>query len=190
MRRSATSTWTERKVRDNRGFTLIELLVVLVLIAVITSLAVTRLSLGGDPGLEREARRLAAVLDMAMDTAIIQSRELGLVLDEDGYSFVRLEGGEWEPYGAEGDRIFGPHQLPDTIRLNWQSEDRESISGPTDSGDANGADAPGILLLSSGETSPAELELQWRDRRDARPWIITLGSLGRLRVQAPGDERP
>lgn len=190
MRRSATAIWTERNLRDDRGFTLIELLVVLVLIAVITSLAVTRLSLGSDPGLEREARRLAAVLDMAMETAIIQSRELGLVLDEDGYSFVRLEAGEWQPYGAESDRIFGPHQLPDTMRLNWESEDRASMSGATDNGDDNGADGPGILLLSSGETSPAELELQWRDRRDARPWTITLGSLGRLQIHAPGDERP
>lgn len=188
MRRSATSTLTERR---GRGFTLIELLVVLVLIAIITSLAVTRLSLGGDPRLEREAQRLVAVLDMAMQTAIIQSREFGLVLEEDGYAFVRLEGGEWQPYGAEGDRVFGPHRLPDDVRLDWEREDRQP-RGERRAEDGNRqSNAPTLLLLSSGESSPAELHLHWQDRTASDdPWRVQLNSLGRLRLLGPGEDVP
>ena len=188
MRRSATSNSIERSCR---GFTLIELLVVLVLIAIITSLAVTRLSLSADPQLEREAQRLAAVLDMAMETAIIQSREFGLVLEQDGYAFVRLEDGEWQPYGAEGDRVFRPHQLPDGVRLEWEHEDRRP-RGERRGDDGNRqSNAPALLLLSSGESSPAELQLHWRNpANDTRPWRVRLNSLGRLRLLGPDQEDP
>lgn len=188
MRRSATSNSIERSCR---GFTLIELLVVLVLIAIIASLAVTRLSLNGDPQLEREAQRLVAVLDMAMETAIIQSREFGLVLEENGYAFVRLEDGEWQPYGAEGDRVFRPHQLPDGVRLDWEREERRPRGERSGEDGNRQSSAPSLLLLSSGESSPAELQLHWRDPgNDARPWRVQLNSLGHLRLLGPGQEDP
>ncbi|MCK8517030.1 type II secretion system minor pseudopilin GspH [Methylonatrum kenyense] len=188
MRRSATSTLIERRCR---GFTLIELLVVLVLIAIITSLAVTRLSLGGDPRLEREAQRLVAVLDMAMETAIIQSREFGLVLEEDGYAFVRLEAGEWQPYGGEGDRIFRPHRLPDDVRLDWEREERQPRGERRGGDNGRQSNAPTLLLLSSGESSPAELELHWQDSRAGEgSWRVQLNSLGRLRLLGPNGDGP
>jgi general secretion pathway protein H len=92
---------------DRRGFTLIELLVVVALIA-ITSATIT-LALR-DPTalqLEREAQRLAALLE----TARAESRASGLAV-------------RWVPQGRKTGEDFRFEGLPPTIRLpsQWLGE--------------------------------------------------------------------
>ncbi|HAG20441.1 MAG TPA: type II secretion system protein GspH, partial [Pseudomonas sp.] len=75
-----------------RAFTLIELLVVIVLLGILVSVAV--LSVGGSSTsreLRDEARRLAALIGVMSDEAVLDSREYGLLINSEGYRVLRYD---------------------------------------------------------------------------------------------------
>ena len=75
-----------------RAFTLIELLVVIVLLGILVSVAV--LSVGGSSTsreLRDEARRLAALIGVLSDEAVLDSREYGLLVNSEGYRVLRYD---------------------------------------------------------------------------------------------------
>ena len=157
-----------------QGFTLIEILVVIVLIGIITSMAVINIG-GQDDTEEREARRLAAVLETASREAVIEARELGLILHDDGYRFTRLEQGEWRSEAFAQDRALRRHPFPDGVRLDVSTEGLPGSREPgADNGDDDDDDngRPHILILSSGELTPFEIEV--RRPASRRPsWFVT-----------------
>ena len=68
---------------STRGFTLLELLVVLVILAVIAATAVLSVgTLGSDDQIDREARRLVALLQLATEESLFSGRDLGSVTAE------------------------------------------------------------------------------------------------------------
>ena len=112
----------------SRGFTLLELLIVLTLMAVVVSTVSLALRDPQATALEREAERLAALLESAR----VESRATGVVVRwvpaTDGFRFVGLpeslqlpthwmnEGVAAEVYGAGGltlgpDPLIGPQRL-------------------------------------------------------------------------------
>lgn len=133
------------------GFTLIELLVVLVIIGIIITFITLSVGVGGRP-LDTEARRVAAVLELAAQEAVLQSRELAVFFAHDGYIFLTPGAGGWQP--MEDDAVLRPRQLPPEIRLDLEIERRP----PASTGE-KGRNAPQVLLLSSGETTPFELTI-------------------------------
>ena len=75
-----------------RGFTLIELLVVVVIIGIV--LATVSLSLGvlgRDNEVEDQTKRLYGVLTEVREEAELQGRDLGLLVETDGYLFMRYD---------------------------------------------------------------------------------------------------
>lgn len=164
------------------------MLVVLLLIAVIVSFAVLNAGIGGrDPRLETEARRLTAVLELAAESAVIQSRELGLVLDEDGYQFVRLDNGEWLPAADDADRVLRAHGLPEDIHVEWIAD---GLPGERQPGGGKEDDhRPAILLLSSGEITPFRMTMTWRDD-PGNGWLLEGELTGALRLSHGEEPNP
>lgn len=150
-RRSSGST-----IRHNRGFTLMEVMVVVVIVGIMISFAVLSIGNPGAGQLEKEARRLAALVELAGEESILQAQELGLKLDSDSYSFLAYNGERWVP--LEQDNLLKPRQLPDGMRLELDVEGKplfgldESDEEKQDS--AREADLPQVFLLSSGEITP------------------------------------
>lgn len=133
-----------------RGFTLLELLVVLVIVTLLVSFATLRLGDNRAAQLEREAQRLAALLEAAGDEAVLQGQELGLRLEPDGYRFLRYTPPEWA--ALEDDALLRPRRLPATIRLELRLD---GLPPPPDAD----PQAPQIIVYSSGEHTPFELTL-------------------------------
>lgn len=154
------------------GFSLIEILVVVVIVGIVASVALLSVGLvGDDRELQTEARRFSALVRVASDEAMMQGREFGLEVMQDGYRFV-----EYDPFSRQwaelfGDDIFRPRQLPERMelelyiegqrvaldaepaRLQGQDDDRLRRSGPAESYE------PHIYLFSSGDVSPFELRV-------------------------------
>ena len=80
----------------NRGFTLIEMLVVLAIIAVLSVTLIGVATPGEAALVEREARRLAALLELGLSEARASGRGLAWSPERDGYAFWhRTDDGEW-----------------------------------------------------------------------------------------------
>lgn len=84
-----------------RGFTLLELLVVLV-IAGITLGMVSFNALPSDrQALQTESKRIAVLLQLAREEAIVRNRPIAFEVDANGYRFMIREDNVWQPLVAD-----------------------------------------------------------------------------------------
>lgn len=156
-----------------RGFTLLEIMVVMVLIGILTSLAM--LSIGGGPRnrLAEEGQRLAALVELQQQEAILSGQLRGIQFDRNGYAILRLDKhGSWPPPDATNALIR--HQLPEDITLGLWVEDRPVR--------LEKSDFPQVLLLSSGEATEfiAVLSLAGETSLNAPLYRVASDAMGRL----------
>ncbi len=131
-----------------KGFTLIEIMVVMVIIGVILGFATLSIGDGGQARkLEQEMQRLASLLTLASQEAIMQAKEMGVYFEKGGYRFY--ENGQ--VLTAQND-IFRPRLLP----LGMQAEIRLEGEPVNLDGTKN---QPQLWLFSSGEFIPFEVIL-------------------------------
>lgn len=168
------------------GFTLLELLVVLVLIGIIISFAVLSVGDGGrQERLQQEAERLATLISLAGEEAVLQSVELGVVLQPQGYLFVVFGEDGWLPLA--GDDLFREHRLPDGVELTLFMDGLRVALASRDKGEEQEKGLmPQLLFYSSGERTPFELSLGYREGAALayRLQGPLLGALIRQRVEA------
>jgi len=147
-----------------RGFTLIELLVVATIAAVLVGVAMLSINFGGaDEQVEEEARRLAALLQLAADDAILRHRELGLRVTTAGYAFYHLDqSGEqptWQP--LDKDRRLRERSWPQALEVEMEIDGQPIVlDAPRREANGEGGDndeaeiKPQVMFLSNGESLP------------------------------------
>lgn len=162
------------KYAQLRGFTLIEILVVVIIIATISSIALISLNLiGDDRELDTERKRLATLLEVAQDEAVMQGREFGLEALRAGYRFVEFDPLTSQWAEIQDDDLYRLRQLPDGMELELYVEDKRiMLEADPKVFEASKEDEismevddymPHLLLFSSGEMTAYEM----RFRRDA-----------------------
>ena len=157
-------------LRRERGFTLIEILVVVIIIAIISSVSLMSINLiDDDRELATERKRLASLLEVVQDEAMLQGREFGLELMRSTYRFV-----EYDPYTRRwaeivNDDLFRARQLPEGIEFELYLEDKPivlefeptEIEDPDEDALSSVTEtyAPHVFVFSSGELTPYEIHL-------------------------------
>ncbi len=139
------------------GFTLLEILVVVVIIGVMATFAL--LSIGRrsvDDRLAIEARRLQELFALAADEAVLQGVELGFVQTPEGYEFLVLKDGRWQP--IEGAGPLRARALAEPFYLRLQVDGRPAT--PVRTGDPKAELQPQVMLLSSGDATEFTLDLK------------------------------
>lgn len=132
----------------------------LVILAVLAATAVLSVgTLGRDEEIEREARRLTALLQLATEESVFQGRDLGLYVEEDRYRFFvwSRDALEWE--SLRTDSIFRERTLPEGLVLSLRVEDQDvDLRVAATEGEI----VPQVAIYSSGELTPFELTIERR----------------------------
>ncbi len=153
QRRPATGA---RRARS--GFTLIEILVVLVIIGVITAGILLSVNITGrDRELEKESDRLLALFNYAREQAELQTREYGVMFQDDGYEFLTYDPRRASWRSVFEDDALVPRHLPDGLGFTLSVEARPVVlARPKDSKDKT----PQVMIFSNGDltTFAATLE--------------------------------
>ena len=159
----------QNKLHRIAGFTLIELLVVVVIAAIVSSVVLIAITaVGDDRELQREARRLGSLIELASDEAELQGRDYGIEFLQSGYRFV-----EYDPIFERwseilGDDILRVRSLPEGFEFELHVEDRRVQLNPepaaTDTDEEETGPllekyAPHALVLSSGDRSPFDVDV-------------------------------
>ncbi len=179
------------------GFTLLELLMVILVVGILSSVVLLNINLGGpERQLPEEAERLSALLALASDEAVMENREYGLKVEADGYVFLCFseDTQRWRPCAG---RLFAAHTLPEGLELRLLTESRlrlprkQAEARPLTGSDKEGEDAgahiePDLLLLSSGEATPVELELRLSED-PSRRLTLRLDEIGRVHDGAAAE---
>ena len=162
-----------------------ELLVVLVVVGVMIGLATLAVGDRSAEQVEREAERLAALLRLARDEAVLTARPLGLRVEPDRYLFLSLESeGRWRP--LESDRVLHPRTVSQVVELTVTVEGRRGLLAAADEEDRDDDEGlrPQVLVLETGEMTPFEITVRGRER--GRYFLLEGGLDGAVRLQAEG----
>jgi len=160
----------------NTGFTLIEILVVVVIVAVLMGAITLSFPPTGTKLLKENADRFTALIKLAQDEAILQSREMALVVSENGYAFFRNEENNWVAFS---DAPFKKRSFPpgfntslylDGISINLKERDNTK---------------PQVVFLSSGEVTPFEYHMTFEDKAVVK---LEIDSTGNIKQSFKADE--
>ncbi len=95
--------------RRQYGFTLLELLVVLVIAGITLGIVSFNAMPSPQQALQNEAQRIALLLQLARDEAIVRDRPIAFEVDAEGYRFLQREEKTWQPLQA--DDLLRPRQF-------------------------------------------------------------------------------
>ena len=163
-----------------RGFTLLELLVVLLIIGVIINFAVLSVGQHGNAQAREEIRRLAALIELAGQEAVMTSREIAVQVSRDGYSFLVLDAEKNELTAIEDDELLRPRTLPEGLSMKIDIEGDTVELGKTSEEENNAR----IFLLSSGEIIPP-FEVSVSTKDDDKVYRLTGATNGKLELVDP-----
>ena len=140
-----------------RGFTLLEILVVVVIIGALAGAVVLAVDSGSARQLERESDRFSALLQQACEQAELGGRDIGVLMQDDGYGFATQVDGYWKPQPA--DVVLRQRKWIDGLLGEMTRDGRRVAFNDASSGEV----LPQMICYSSGELTPFVLSLKLGD---------------------------
>ncbi|WP_136413504.1 MULTISPECIES: GspH/FimT family pseudopilin [Oxalobacteraceae] len=141
-------------MKQARGFTLLELLVVLVIAGILMGVVAFNAMPGERQALQNEAQRIALLLQLARDEAIVRNRPIAFEADSERYRFLIRDGDKWEPLSQDDllrEREFkrAPIALSISPPVAAENNPLRIIFG------REPVDKPFVLTMAAGDASVA-----------------------------------
>lgn len=193
------STATISKTRLHRsiiqaGFTLLEILIALAIASIMLSVAVIAFSDNDAAKLKNKAHQLYGLLQIAQEESILRGVEIGIRVEQDGYSFLIYDGTRWNP--LQEHTLLRDVELEKPIEMYINVEGQEALlansetddeSGEEQDGESQGANKeikpPQIFILSSGEMNEFTVTIGL-DRDEPKFYRITGNYLGEITFES------
>ncbi len=168
----ARTQCARQKAQSQAGFSLLELLIVLLIIGFMTKMVSFSGAFGQDE-LETNALKIYKGINLASEYAVLNQVELGVHIADNTVSFLLYDGEAWQIMDEPS--VFSAISLPETVALELTLDDlpgsEENLLEQVDWRALIGADQdeslleldkamiPHIMLLSSGDLSPFQIQL-------------------------------
>ena len=168
------------------GFTLVEILVVVVIIGIISAGMLLSVSLTGrDHELEKESDRLLALVRYVREQAELQTREYGVMFQEDGYEFLTYDVRRAAWRSVVEDDALSARKLPDGLGVKLSVEARPVVlTRPKDATDKT----PQVMIFSNGDLTTFTATLE-RDG-GVRSVTLTQDDKGEVTEQPMVEQKP
>lgn len=192
MKQTSTAIISKRFNRSSTlqaGFTLLEILIALAIAGIMLSVAVIAFSDNDAAKLKNKAHQLYGLMQVAQEESILRGVEIGIRVEQDGYSFLLYDGTRWNP--LQEHILLKKVDLEEPIEMYVNVEGQEALleNSMADESSENDEDAnkqvkpPQIFILSSGEMNEFTVTIGL-DRDDARFYRITGNFLGDIKFES------
>ena len=169
-----------------RGFTLVEILVVVVIIGIVTTGILLSVNVTGrDRDLERECDRLLALFKYAREQAELQTREYGIMFQDDGYEFITYDVRRDTWRSVFEDDALRARRLPDGLGVRLSVDARPVVlTRPKDAKDKT----PQVMIFSNGDLSTFAATLEREG--GVRSVTLTEDTNGQVIEQPMVEQKP
>ncbi len=134
----------------------------MVIMAIVISLAVLSIGVAGrDTQLDDETRRVAGLVGLLHDRAVLEGRDFGLRIEPTAYEFVAYDTAKdrWISLDQEGE--FRRRDLPKGLSFELQLDSQTVVLKPIERNLPSGQVPPGpqVAIAASGDGTPFRLIL-------------------------------
>jgi len=161
-------------------------MVVLVIIGILVSVFTLSMGSFSDDQTTEHTRRLQTLIELALEDATMQGRELGLHVYQHGYEFSTQEASVdeegaivWNWVPLDEDRLLRPRELGEEFSLDLLIENKE-VDLEYERPDADEYE-PQVFLLSSGDLNPP-FRVRLRPSYSAAALLLSVDADGVIEV--------
>lgn len=141
-----------QKLRRSRGFTLVEIMVVMVIIGITLGMVSLNAIPNPQQNLQNEAKRIALLLQLARDEAIVRNRLVAFEADADRYRFLVRNESRWDLL-AQDDMLRERSYKNPPVTLTLDPAGTGATNPLRITFGREPVDKPFVLTMASGEDS-------------------------------------